>query len=196
LYGKTGIAANVAQMMSPTRILKARKVNNIVKKSNNSSNSFIEQAFEQKTASMSKNDSSFAHLTICFSLFEYLAQGFDYACKIYENAAEVSFEQLSAMLSSALSYTTKQITSDNPRICEQILTEYVKLLIIHSRRQPTPPRILRETLLFSLKKFPRNTVFLMLFVESEIKVPTLFDLDHLLISITYRVTLRIGFEEH
>eukprot|EP01102_Stenamoeba_stenopodia_P010967 TRINITY_DN3350_c0_g1_i1.p1 TRINITY_DN3350_c0_g1~~TRINITY_DN3350_c0_g1_i1.p1 ORF type:complete len:925 (-),score=230.31 TRINITY_DN3350_c0_g1_i1:64-2571(-) len=131
LYGKNGVASNVAQLVSPTRILKARK------------------AYEQKTSAMSKNDSSFAHLTICFSLFEYLAQGFDYACKIFENATQASEEY--------------------PRICEHILIEYVKLLIIHSRRQPTPPRILRETLLFSLKKFPRNAVFLMLFVESEIK---------------------------
>lgn len=89
------------------------------------------------------------HFVVCYALFEYLTIGFDEARSIFEKGLKKYYE------------------GELPH--EELSTAYVKFVLSHTLKYPTPPKILRNTLLVVMEIYPTNTFFLSTFIEGEVR---------------------------
>ncbi|KAJ3299178.1 hypothetical protein HK104_009782 [Borealophlyctis nickersoniae] len=129
---------------SPTRILKAKKV------------------FSQRTQSLMAACelavvTKLSRLTIdtmaCYALFEYLTQGVEDACKMYDQSLEA---------------VHARANGEATVLEELVFEEYVRLLFRHATGGGAfKPSTLRDVLERAMERFPNNTIFLSLYGWNE-----------------------------
>jgi len=126
-----------AKSIAPTRIMKGRKG--------------FETQFEQKRKEITAKEipyDVFIDFVVCYAYFEYLTNQ--------------NLERIIHIFDIALPLCKK-----TPFQYERLLTEKVAFTYLYNQTHPIPPRYLRDVLSKALSEFPRNPVFLSLFIASE-----------------------------
>jgi len=123
-----------------TQVLKARSF-------------FAQKLSYLSTLAVSERDYNNAHhYYVCSAMFEYLTQGLDYACQVFET------------IWTGFRDRGVERSIDN----EVLLVAYARMLYRHSaKRGVYKPSIMRDMLTRSLELFPNNTILLSLFMWNE-----------------------------
>ncbi|XP_071962858.1 nuclear exosome regulator NRDE2-like isoform X2 [Antedon mediterranea] len=125
-----------------------------------------------KSALLSSEESDdleyFLEYVCCYAWFQYITVGLQAATVVFEES--LSFLKTHSAKKREFNDTyIDSFTTTLQKHYEDIFLNYIKLVIYHILRNPTPLTMIRSILQRALLAFPRSAVFLQLFISLEMK---------------------------